>query len=759
GTFATYPSNTYSWTPTAGQVSSTALIQVANTTQSITDDSDAVFTITVALVPEVTVLTPNGGEELNIGDEYSITWNTRDMEGSDALEIRLSKDGGESYTTIDDGTVEGLAGSYTWTVSDDAGINNYIQVVNTTLGVSDESDAAFSILSNNITPVAFEASNVSSTSFTANWSPLSGAVSYRLDVSEASDFSTFLPSLEDAQVDEASIVVSGLDFGQTYYYRVRAVDEESAVSDNSNVIQLKTFIDFETNQDSLALLEIYASINPEGLNWETDRLRNWTNVTLDETRTRVAAVNLGSTNSIGEMPNLFVATSGLSALTEMDLSNNLITGLIEFSQTNVQTLDVSQNALEFDDLEPLAPIEIVEYSDQASIQFLEAQGDPIEVAHLDNSSLSIITGGTANEYRWFRNGDEIQNGLDFFIERNELEILEIDFNSMGAFTAQVTNGLVPGLVIEIDPQIILATAEVAIRAVNSGGNTLSETVSGYMLEAIRRGSGYDTLERVSQVTGTFTFQNVVLGDYLVNIDPVSDENFISTYYTNAIEWEQADNLLLRNDTLITIAMEEIPPPLGDGDGDGSLEVLIEEDFGDENSRIDARRRAAKRKCGLRRKRSGGRVDQDDDEFELIAYSETDDNGEFKFGFLPTGTYRFFVEYPGIPLDASSEVEFEVGEAGISDTDFKLEAFASEDGISVSIERVLGVILEYFKDLKVYPNPSSEYLNISYRHLKSQEVIAEIVDLSGNSMWTQHMNDGFDGSLKIDVSTFEHEFIS
>ena len=158
---------------------------------------------------------------------------------------------------------------------------------------------------------------------------------------------------------------------------------------------------------------------------------------------------------------------------------------------------------------------------------------------------------------------------------------------------------------------------------------------------------------------------------------------------------------------------EVPPELTAADGEGTLSVEMEEDFGDDAGRIDARRRVAKRKCGLRRKWSGGRIEQGDD-FVLIVYGETNDNGEFQFGFLPQGTYRFFVEYPSIPVDDSSFVEFEVGETGVSDTDFKLQAFAKSSGIEVGIEAVLGVILEYFKDLEIYPNPSSEYLISEYK---------------------------------------------
>src|SRR5690606_13351080 len=125
------------------------------------------------------------------------------------------------------------------------------------------------------------------------------------------------------------------------------------------------------------------------------------------------------------------------------------------------------------------------------------------------------------------------------------------------------------------------------------------------------------------------------------------------------EWGDAEVLNFREAGNIEVVMTSKPTPFEPGDGDGILDVLIEEDFGDDGGRTDARRRAARRKCGLKKRTSGGRTNED--EFVLIAYGETDDNGQFQFGFLPEGVYRFFVEYPGVPLDENAEVQFQVGE--------------------------------------------------------------------------------------------------
>jgi len=65
-------------------------------------------------------------------------------------------------------------------------------------------------------------SGVTSTGFTVNWIAVSGATSYRLDVSTSSTFATFFT--QDLTVSGTSQAVTGLSPGTTYYARVRAVN-------------------------------------------------------------------------------------------------------------------------------------------------------------------------------------------------------------------------------------------------------------------------------------------------------------------------------------------------------------------------------------------------------------------------------------------------------------------------------------------------------------------------------------------------------
>ena len=86
-------------------------------------------------------------------------------------------------------------------------------------------------------PIADFATDVSTNGFVCNWHEVTGAVSYRLDVSASPDFEDFI--CEDEMVEGTHFRIDG-SFPQdaVYYYRVRAVGGKGTVSDNSNVISV-----------------------------------------------------------------------------------------------------------------------------------------------------------------------------------------------------------------------------------------------------------------------------------------------------------------------------------------------------------------------------------------------------------------------------------------------------------------------------------------------------------------------------------------
>lgn len=77
--------------------------------------------------------------------------------------------------------------------------------------------------------------------FLAKWSAVTGATRYHLDVSTTASFNSYVTGYQDRDLGNVtSHIVSGLDRGTQYYYRVRAVDAAGVVSRNSETAPATT---------------------------------------------------------------------------------------------------------------------------------------------------------------------------------------------------------------------------------------------------------------------------------------------------------------------------------------------------------------------------------------------------------------------------------------------------------------------------------------------------------------------------------------
>ena len=239
------------------------------------------------------------------------------------------------------------------------------------------------------------------------------------------------------------------------------------------------------------------------------------------------------------------------------------------------------------------------------------------------------------------------------------------------------------------------------------------------------------------IDGDLFFDITILGDYVIGV--TADEAiYLPTYFEQTFLWEEADTLEFRNVALqADMKMTPIPGPLDPAD-EGLIFGILEEEFPDEeDARIDARRRRSGTRVHARARSRSGRGDQDD-EYILIASVETNENGEFALPNLPEGQYRINFEYPGVPMDPNSFIEFEIGPAGGDFTSVQLEALVAESGVIV-VEEVKPVGVDnLFSKLEMYPNPASSQLTIDYVGLNRDDVSLYMIDINGQIVHKEAM---------------------
>lgn len=480
-------------------------------------------------------------------------------------------------------------------------------------------------------------------------------------------------------------------------------------------------------KDSLALVAIYnATGGNDAANPWTGR-DNWLNTNITQweglgfTGNRVTSVDLSGSNLRGTIPEGVLDILNLETLI---LNDNLLDSIPDLTGlSNLTTLDVRNNLLEFDDLEANATITNFDFAGQ------EIPGTQNTVIRERGSEVtfSVDVRGEENVYQWQFDGVNITGATE-----STYVIPDLSFDDMGVYRCIISNNLITPLDLITPGDSLLATADVSgtVRGVNS-----TPIASGTVL-ALRitdTNTAYDSITPVVDVVnGVFTYPDLVLADYLFVVE--ADESiYIPTYVESGFLWDEADTVFLRdNGQSVTVDMVLDPDATV---GPGAVGGIFEEDIPDDG-RIEARRRVRRVGVALRRRRSSNRILED--EFELIAYTQTDDNGQFSFQDLPTGVYRISFEFPGVPLDENSFVEFEISEDD-GQTSLELEAVATEDGtIVVTAIDITSIGSLVINEELIYPNPVRQLITVDYSKVKASIKAIKLMDSSGRAVLVQEL---------------------
>jgi hypothetical protein len=107
------------------------------------------FSIIELGAPVITLIAPNGGEELTVGSNANVQFSTEGFIGDELLNIDYSIDGGINWLNLSSNTVDGYAGLFSWQISlDQVSSSNYkLRVITEDEATLDESDGEFEIQS------------------------------------------------------------------------------------------------------------------------------------------------------------------------------------------------------------------------------------------------------------------------------------------------------------------------------------------------------------------------------------------------------------------------------------------------------------------------------------------------------------------------------------------------------------------------------------------------------------------------------------
>jgi hypothetical protein len=232
-------------------------------------------------------------------------------------------------------------------------------------------------------------------------------------------------------------------------------------------------------RDMAALRQFYDATNGENwssVTWDTssEDPTEWSDNEQDIVveNNSVVELNLRENNLTGSVPEILNEIRGL---TTIDLSNNAIENLADLTGLpNLTSLNVSGNALGYNDLEANILIDGFVFNDQANFGNHADQ----KISQGSDFMIEFNVEGTSNTYQWFRNGEIINSETSASISIDSLT-----FDKMGEYRLEVGNELINAVdsafKIVSNPVQIVATASIS-GLVSDGNETPTESGQIYL---------------------------------------------------------------------------------------------------------------------------------------------------------------------------------------------------------------------------------------------------------------------------------------
>jgi hypothetical protein len=225
-----------------------------------------------------------------------------------------------------------------------------------------------------------------------------------------------------------------------------------------------------------------------------------------------------------------------------------------------------------------------------------------------------------------------------------------------------------------------------------------------------------------QADGSYLFNDVPLGKYLLVASTDYENAYLPTYYVSAGHWSIADHLEIlepTNRTDVDIMMISVEAMLGSAELSGNVSATEEDDV----FKSTMQKPQSRGKANLAR----GRPKSD---WDIIATTDIDEFGNFGFSNVPGGDYTVLIDIPGLPhigqylvgvVDGQfySSIDYLVGEETITPQNNLYPLAVSNASKAKTFTRI-------------YPNPSSGIITIE---VPKDEAVQELIisDIQGKTL--------------------------
>jgi len=182
------------------------------------------------------LVTPNAANANSIQQTtFQASWS--DV-GAASYSLDVSTD---NFTTFEGAYQNLVLGNVTSTAVTGltAGVNYQYRVRSSDGLASSNNSNAIAVLTLPTVPTTNPVASITQNSFIANWNSVVGASGYYIDVASDPSFSSILSLYNNLLVSTATQIVSGLNSGTTYYFRIRSTNA-SGNSPSSSVISVST---------------------------------------------------------------------------------------------------------------------------------------------------------------------------------------------------------------------------------------------------------------------------------------------------------------------------------------------------------------------------------------------------------------------------------------------------------------------------------------------------------------------------------------